>query len=286
MSVDNLTIIDARPGASRKSFSSLADSWNDVAEGFLKWRIWTALSWAEFRNTYNRTLFGVAWVAISFAIFIGIKLVIFGAVLKPDNAASYNLYFAVGLCMFQYMSQSITAASAVFSSSKNWILNDRLPFTVYVFKAILREFYNFAFSISIVAGLMVYYAWNGQYSLPGHAWVSLLALATFLFNAVWVKMLLGMMGTRYRDVGQLIQAMMRPMFFLLPIFWYPERMGRLFDILWWNPLYHFMEIFRNPLIDPEINYESWIYVGVLTLIGWTVTLAVFAKYRNRIVLWL
>jgi lipopolysaccharide transport system permease protein len=109
----------------------------------------------------------------------------------------------------------------------------------------------------------------------------------FLINAVWVKLFLGVICTRFRDLTHLVNTVMRVMFFLTPIIWLPEQLGeRVMQFLWWNPFAHFIWIFRTPILDGDPAVESWIYVGVVTVVGWVLALTAFSLFRKRIVFWL
>ncbi|MEM8921160.1 MAG: hypothetical protein AAGB25_07315, partial [Pseudomonadota bacterium] len=66
----------------------------------------------------------------------------------------------------------------------------------------------------------------------------------------------------------------------------PEQMGRLMDILIFNPLTHYIFLFRDPIIYGTVPMTSlWVVLGV-TVVGSALALAVFAYSRRKIVFWL
>ena len=50
-----------------------------------------------------------------------------------------------------------------------------------------------------------------------------------------------------------------------------------------NPLYHMLEITRRPLLGEIAPVNSWIACGLMAVVGWAVTLLLFALTRRRVV---
>ena len=53
----------------------------------------------------------------------------------------------------------------------------------------------------------------------------------------------------------------------------------------WNPLFHFLELVRNPLLGNPVEALTWMVVCGITVGGFAVALLVFARYRRRIAYW-
>lgn len=262
--------------------SSIKTALVDLLDGLKMWRIWTALSYEELKRTYSRSIFGFLWITLTFAAFIFVKLVIFSSMLNNPDQRYYNAYLVSGFYIWQYISLSAMTAPRVFANSESWIKNDPLPLSLYVYKEVLREIYNLLFTAFVVIAAFIYI----NYKVGLDALMCIPALILIIFNAVWVKFLLGVICTRYRDVDHLVRAVFTAMLFLAPIFWIPTQISpKLLNILWWNPIYHYIEIFRAPLLGDAVSPASWAFVGVTTIIGWIAALLLYAKFRRRIVFW-
>ena len=61
--------------------------------------------------------------------------------------------------------------------------------------------------------------------------------------------------------------------------------GRNTWIVDWNPLYHFLEVVRAPMYGMMPSSTTWVAIAIITVLGWTGTMLVFAKYRSRIPYW-
>ena len=117
-------------------------------------------------------------------------------------------------------------------------------------------------------------------------------LLLLVVNGAWVAMLFGIIATRFRDVAPLLEALVQLLFYITPIVWTTKtlleqggdvaRRARLAEI---NPLYHYLEIVRAPLIgEPVAAYHWWIVLGC-TAIGLLVTLFAMKQMRFRVPYW-
>ena len=254
---------------------------NDIVDGLGRWRLWSALAWEDIRSTYRRSLFGILWITLSFAAFIFVKLLIFIPIMADVDYGYYSAYLMIGFFVWQFMATEVNSAPMVFVNAEGWIKNDPLPLSVYVFQAIARSLFNLLLSSLVVVVVLIYL----QRPVTSTALLIIPALALYILNAIWIRLLLGVICARYRDLMHLVQTIMRIMFFMTPIFWLPEQMGGLMKVLWWNPFAHFIWIFRTPLLDGDPALASWAFTGAVTIVGWTIAFAVFALYRRRVVFW-
>lgn len=263
--------------------STIPQALNDIVRAIGLWRIWLALSWQEFSRTYRRSLLGIAWVMLGFAFFVLVKILIFSSLLSAEDSAYYDTYLLLGFFIWMFLQRSVTASPNTFTSAKGWICSEPLPLTLYIWKNVMREFYQLALTAVVV--VVVVLILRSPIQLSGLPF-SLIALGFLLLNAFSIKLLLGVINARIRDLSHLIKALMLPMLFMTPIFWTPEQMGELMTILWWNPFFHYLEIFRSPLLTGRFPAQSWIFVLTLNALISLVAFALFARYRQRIVFWL
>lgn len=274
------SLVTERPVTSKNL--GFGDAWNDVMRGLAMHRTWFSLAWFEFSSTYKRSALGVLWVALSFAAFIFVKLIIFSPLLASDGADEYNVYLVLGFFVWMYQMQSITGAPDTFVAAKGWIVSEDLPLSLYIFKSITRELFNLALTFVVVV-LAVLYTGFPIRSGFGHA---VLGIVFLVFNSFFLKLLLGILSTRLRDITHFVRAVMQAMLFLTPIFWLPSQMGGLMKYLWWNPLYHYLEIFRAPLLTGNFPFESWVFVLILWAFIALFSMLLFARFKQRIVFWL
>jgi ABC-type polysaccharide/polyol phosphate export permease len=254
----------------------------DIGGAVARWRLWSAFAIEDLRQTYRRSLLGVFWIFLGFGLFVGVKLFIFGAMLDRADDPYYSAYLMIGFYIWFYLSAVVNSGTTVFINAEGWIRNDPIELPVFVFQNVMRCSFDLLMTGLVVVIGMAYL----QKGATVYAFMVLPALLALLLNAFWVNLLLGVLCTRFRDLVHMINAIMRVMFFLTPIFWLPEQLpDRAMDILYWNPFAHFIWIFRTPILDQQFALDSWIYVAALTLIGWTVAILAYAFTRRRLVFW-
>jgi len=77
------------------------------------------------------------------------------------------------------------------------------------------------------------------------------------------------------------------MLFITPIFWEPSQLGaKARYVVTPNYLYHLVDILRSPLLGDRPATFSYAITILGAILGWVVTLMVYARFRRRIAYWL
>ena len=56
-------------------------------------------------------------------------------------------------------------------------------------------------------------------------------------------------------------------------------------VIEFNPLLHYLDIVRAPLLGADQELRHWVVVMVLTIVGWTVAAFAMRQYRARVPYW-
>lgn len=243
--------------------------------------IWGAFAWEELRDRYKRSLIGLLWIPLSFLMFVGAKILVFSK-LNGVGLDIFTIHVVVGYWIWQAMSAMMVDSCGVFVRSAGFIKSSPLPYSVYVLQGIFRNsipfFYNFTIVFGLCWAVTGYPIWQFIYVLP--------AFLIFSLNGIWLGMFLGVISARFRDIMHFIQTVMRVLFFMTPIIWMPEQLGRLGAVIaFYNPFSHFIQIIRAPIAGEAFPVTSWLIVLVITLIGWVIGLVTYARFRPSIVHW-
>ncbi len=255
----------------------------DIRQGLSKWEMWGRQGWSDVRARYRRTAFGPFWATLSLGIFM-ITFSLVWAQLWKMNIRDYLPFVAAGMLSWTLISGIITEGVMTFIAAELLIKSMRFPFTVLscavVWKNLILFVHNILVYIAIVAFCGI--------PLTGYSLLLIPGLILIGVNGVWVATLLGMVGARYRDMQQLIISFLQILMFVTPIFWSPEQIsGRasalLVDL---NPLVHYIEVIRKPLLGTAPSALNWQVVIFGTVAGWLFTLFVFSRFRRRVAYWL
>jgi ABC-type polysaccharide/polyol phosphate export permease len=114
-----------------------------------------------------------------------------------------------------------------------------------------------------------------------------LGLGLILINAVWLGLFAGTVVARYRDLQPIVMAVMQVAFFVTPVVWPPELLTHRVNVLFvdWNPLAHFLELVRAPLLGQAPPPSTWLMAGGIAVLGWLATVILFARKARGIPFW-
>lgn len=239
------------------------------------------LGWLEIKQRYRRSVLGPFWLTLSSGVMIACMGPLYGRLFNLD-LANYLPYLAVSLILWTLISGLINESCQVFIMAEGFIKQIKLPHTVHVMRVIWRNGIIFVHNLIIVALVLVVFP-------PGWDWHLLLlpfAVLMLAVNAIWVGLLLGLLCARFRDIPLVINSLLQVAFFLTPVMWKPEMLGRHQWALQWNPLYYFLEIIRAPLLGQAASVNLWLGTIFITISGFALTLVLFSRFRARIPYWL
>ena len=259
----------------------------DLRRGWGQRELWAHLGWQDIRQRYKRSVLGPIWISISMAV-TAIALGVLYAGLFGNDLSEQLPYILVGFIVWGFISGCVNEGSEVFASNVGLIRHLPAPLSVHVYRLVWRQSLFFAHNAVVYLVMLLVFpqdlGWATLTVFP--------ALALLLVNGAWVALLLGIVTTRFRDLKPITQSFVQLLFFLTPIVWMYddllERGGaaaeraRLVEL---NPLLHFLEIVRQPLLGQPQEPRHWIVVGVITVVGWTLALVVLRQYRARISYW-
>ncbi|PQA88556.1 ABC transporter permease [Hyphococcus luteus] len=261
---------------SNKFEAALADISQSVSEA----NLWISLALEDIRNSYRRSYLGLVWVLVSFAVFLGIKVLIF-LPLGGGDVRSFAPYVALGFLAWSFIASAVGEGCSAVTGAQNWIKGGRIPYFVFFFKTVTRvSIITLLNSLVVIVTLIA----SGVRLTPA-AFFLFPASLLFLINGLWAVMLLSMLSARFRDLSHLVSTIMRMMFFLTPIFWHPDRMGELAKYLMYNPFAHFLFIFRDPVLYGTIPFDSLSVVLAITAAGSLTAFLFFAYARAKIAFW-
>ena len=253
----------------------------DLLQGLRMRSVWGAFAADEIQQRYRRSVLGVAWIILSYLFFVAAIAVFFGG-FSGAGARAFTNYVAIGYAAFAFLVGNVVDGCEVFKQARTWIKSTPLPYSIYIYKSIARSLFPFVLQLAAAFAIMAAFDWRPTWSML----LALPALLMFIVNAVWVQVFMGYWGARYRDIGHLVSAITRVLFFTTPILWvFEERTGLVRRLAEINPFTHFIEIFRTPILGAAPSAGSWWAVGAITVAGWTVTVISTRNLRYRLPYW-
>ncbi|PWW00223.1 ABC-2 type transport system permease protein/lipopolysaccharide transport system permease protein [Hoeflea marina] len=242
------------------------------------------LSLFRFLLRYRQTALGPLWLLIGPALFIALLGSLY-AQIGSTTSAQFVPFLAIGLITWNLLSGFTTQAATVFQRDRASLLQGDMTLGRIAMIDVNTNILMFLHQALIIAAVFLIY----RVPLGPYALVSLLGLAIVIINGVWVTMLLGILGARFRDLSEILQAIMRIAFLATPIIWMPGEDGRggvMGHFLAFNPFYHFLEIVRAPLLGTAIAPSTWAVVLVLSACNCLASWFVTRRYGRYVPLWI
>ncbi|XBS71938.1 ABC transporter permease [Acerihabitans sp. KWT182] len=144
---------------------------------------------------------------------------------------------------------------------------------------LLSFFHNF-----IIIVIVITFVGPGWSAYAFWAIVGLFILSLFLF---FVSIILAIVCTRFRDMQMIVQNLLLVSFYFTPIMWKTDQLhGVILEYIKFNPLVHFFNIIREPLLGVRPETVSVIISIVCTVVTFLAAMVILMKTKNRIAYWL
>ena len=225
---------------------------------------------------------GPFWLTLGTAITIlGLGLV--SSSIFKVKIQEFLPYIAVGIVIWTYISTVITEGCTVFISQVAIIHNVKLSYFMYVmimiYKNIIILFHNM---LAVVAVFLV----CGQ-AIDFKILLFIPGFVLLIFNSFWVSVVFGIFATRYRDFASIVGSIIMLAMFVTPIMWKPDMLeGKRKIIATLNPFAHMISLVRDPLLGQTPPLESYLIIGIISIIGFLFSLWMYKKYISRVVFWI
>ncbi len=252
----------------------------DVMLGLRSVWLWTALAVQDLRLRYRGSMLGPFWITLSTAVMVVAMGGLYPYIFRI-NTTQYLPYLVCGLVVWQYMSVIIADGCQTFIIGAGMIQQVRLPFSVHACRIVFRTLLVLAHNAVLIPIVLLF----TQTITTASIVLLVPALGLYAVVSFGLCILLGMLSARFRDVPQIIGSVLQIAFFVTPIFWSADSMGRLQTVVELNPLFAFVDITRAPLIGKPFAPYSWAVAIVTTVLICSLAGVLFVRLRGRIAYW-
>lgn len=240
------------------------------------------VAWFTFVVKYRKTSLGPFWLLVAPIIFITLLGALYSRVASVEPEVLVP-HLATGFIVWTLIGGFVAQSTTVFQRNRAQILQGSMRLIDIVTVDVMMTVLQFLHQIIIIAAVFLFFGLTvGFYAL-----LSLVGLALLIANGFWLTMAFGILGARYRDLTQIMIAIMRVAFLATPIIWMATgpRGGVFGPFLLFNPFYHFLEIVRAPLLGNSIALSTWLIVLAITVGGFALTGYLRKRFAPLVPLW-
>lgn len=253
----------------------------DLVDGARTWRLWGKFAWHDLLARYRRSWVGPLWLLLTAAIFIGALSLVYSTLFQMD-LATYVPFVAIGVVTWGFISAVVSESVTTFVEAETYIRQVRVNLFVYVWRVVWRNVLVFAHQFAVALLVLAFFSKFELHTLP----LAALGLLLFLLQSVWVTLLLGLVGTRFRDLQPIIINALQVLFFVTPVIWLPSLLGPRQWIAEINPLHSLIAVVREPLLGSVPDARNYAVVIAITVAGFMLAMLLYGRFRDRVVYWL
>lgn len=246
---------------------------------------WVYATWIIFLLKYRKTVLGPFWIIVSPMIFVAILGGLYGAVFGYSTE-KYVPHLGIGLIVWSFISSVAMTAPRLFIQNKAILMQGLSSLTEIILKAIFYNIIIFAHQLLAIIAIIIYF----QIEITAETLLLVPALILMIVHALWVTTVLGILGARFRDIGEIVEMVMRIVFLATPVIWLVDEASGQNSVigtyLLFNPFYHVLEPVRGAFLGTDIIISSWFISSAIAIFGIVIAANLYQRFRYSIIFWL
>ena len=199
----------------------------------------------DLKVRYRQTLIGGLWAVFQPLTTMVIFSFFFGYLAKINSdGVPYPIFSYSGLILWIYFANTLSATSASILGSAGLFTKVYFPRIIAPLSAGITGMVDYAISLFILAGLMLYFHVAPSLYL---LFLPLLVLLTWIL-ATGIGLWVGSINVKYRDVGYIMPFFIQLFMYVTPVI-YPVSIAPNFkDLLMLNPMTGIIEAHRSIIL--------------------------------------
>lgn len=218
----------------------------------------------DLRRRYKRSVLGYLWSMLNPLFMMIILTIVFSEIMRIQ-VEHYSVFLFVALLPWQYFSQTIEGSLDSVRGNINII--DHVPIPKYIF-ALSVAFSSLANFLLALIPLLLLMVVMGRPITFNILLFPLIFIPLFTLSC-GVALVCSAANVFFDDTRHLVNVLLQAMYFLTPILYGREHLPpRLVAWLWYNPMFHIVEMMRRVFYYGEgVGLEVYL---VSLLVGFVV----------------
>ena len=202
---------------------------------------------------YQRSLLGFVWTLVNPLLTVSILVVVFSHVVRIQ-VPNYWAFLLSGYFVWNFMLQTLTTATWVFSEHSRLTRSVAFPSEILVFSAAGSRLLEFAAEISLILAALILLHHHG---VPDSYVLIPLLVMIQVVMAIGLALPIATLSVFYYDVYHALPIALTSLFYLSPVFYPASLVPESFRSLY----------FANPIAGLLTLYHDVVYAGQWPSVG-------------------
>lgn len=237
----------------------------------------------DIKKKYYNSILGVLWTLLNPLLMLAVITIVFSTAFEK-SISNYPLYYICGALFFNFNISSTKQSLHAIISNAHLFKRIYLPKYMFVLSIVAVNLVNLLFSLIPLLGVIFF---TGASFTPYLFFLPIPIMLLTLFTT-GLSLILSTYAVFFRDLDHIYGIFATAWIYLTPIFYpisiIPKQFLFLFEL---NPMYHFINIFRDLAYSGAMPQESSIIIAAvfasLTLILGIVT---FCQKQDKFYLYI
>ena len=251
-------------------------------QSFKNYNYWIYSAKINTYKRYRRSVLGPWWLTLNLLIFISSVGLLWAYIWKVD-LRTYVPFFAFGIVFWELVQSTILKSIGLYKLKEGVIKSINVNKLNYHFEVITIVIINFLHNCAFIIPLSLLICfYKGSYAVI----LLIPTMLIYLLNMFFISILISILSTRYKDLEMVIEHLLRIIFLMTPIIWLPTIFSEESMFIKYNFLYHYLEIFRAPLMGQIPTVQNYLITFCSTLVFMVLGIYTYLKYNKKIVFWI
>lgn len=260
--------------------NSMVDSW----QRFQKYRpLIHELVGRDLKVKYRRSFLGYIWSILNPLMMMALQTIIFSYMFRSD-VPNFPLYLICGNTLFTFFSETTSMGMNSIVQNAALIKKVYIPKFIFPLSRAVSCFVTMTFSFAAVILVMII-------TRSPFYWTILLCWLPLLFLFIFscgLALLLSALTVYFRDMQHLYGILVMGWMYATPLFYPVEALPEyLLPIMKLNPLYHYINLFRNLVMYGNIpGPNTWVANIASAIVSLALGLWAFRKLQKNFILYI
>jgi lipopolysaccharide transport system permease protein len=238
------------------------------------------LSRRDFRLNYTGSVLGILWSVLLPLIQLLVFVFLFGRVV-PLDIPDYPAFVFSALLPWTWFSNCVGSAGGLFTSNRDLLRRPNFSPITLIVVSMLSNLLSYLVSLPILIVVLSLYGRSVNIAMV----VLPLLLLIQGILLVGIGLIIATMNVFYRDVQHLVRVGLSLLFYLVPVFYDPHRVGANFSgWLMANPVAVLIQSYREVFFYQRApTWEALFFTTVISLIAGGLGYLTYHRQQSQVI---